>query len=124
MDRRIRRIDVVFTDGKVESLHKKPEEQEPDWTGGDDPMIYYETPEEHDPFQEEEEQNPFLIDGYDCHRDPARLVSAAITETFPDLFEVFEIACDGPRGHEEKLEQLRTAILEKVKAWMKAEMQQ
>ena len=120
MERKIRRVDVVFTDGKIESVFQEPEEQEPDWTG-DDPMIYYETPEEHDPFQEEE--NPFLIDGYDGHKDPARLVSAAITETFPDLFEVFEIAFDGPQGHEEKLEQLRAAILEKVKAWVKAEMQ-
>ena len=123
MEKKIRRVDVIYTDGKTESLHKEPEEQEPDWTG-DDPMIYYEPPEEHDPFKEEEEQNPFLIDGYDCHKDPARLISAAITETFPDLFEVFEIAFDGPAGHEEKLEQLRAAILEKVKAWMKAEMQQ
>lgn len=120
--RKIKRIDVIYTDGKAESLHQTPEEKEPDWTGGDDPMDYYE-PEEHDPFQDGEE-NPFVVCGYDCHRDPARLISAAITETFPDLFEVFEIAFDGPAGHEEKLEQLRAAIMEKVKAWMKAEMQQ
>lgn len=123
MERKIRRVDVVFTDGKIESVFQEPEEQEPDWTG-DDP-IYYDPPE-HDPFQadEPEEENPFLIDGYDCHKDPARLVSAAITETFPDLFEVFEIVIDGPQGHEKKLEQLRACILEKVKAWVKAEMQQ
>ena len=126
--RKIKRIDVIYTDDRIETVAPEQVECEPDWTGEEDDDMFgflddtrecQERISDEDPFQTEEpmeEENPFLIyGGYDVHKDPDRLIMAAITEVFPDLYEVFQIVFDGPAGHEEKLIEFRNKALEKIR---------